>query len=150
PTNNTTSVTETPHLADLVVTKVVDDPTPNVGDIVTFVVTVADAGPDTATGVQLTDLLPAGLTFVASTPSQGTYNATTGLWDVGTLANGTEANLQIQARVVSPNAQTNIARVSHADQFDPQPGNNRSSATETPQKADLAVNKTVSNPTPNV
>ena len=31
-------------------------------------------GPDAATGVQVTDLLPAGLTFVTATPSQGTYD----------------------------------------------------------------------------
>jgi uncharacterized repeat protein (TIGR01451 family) len=148
--NNTASATETPQKADLVVTKTVDDTSPNVGDIVTFVVTVADTGPDAATGVQLTDLLPAGLSLVSSTPSQGTYTTTSGLWNVGTLTNGGSATLQLQARVVSPAAQTNTARVTGTDQFDPSPGNNSGSATETPQQADLQVTKTVDNPTPNV
>ena len=52
--------------------------------------------------------------------------------------------------MVSPGAQTNTATISDADQFDPNTGNNSASATETPQQADLAVTKTVSNPTPNV
>ena len=44
-------------------TKTVSDATPNVGDQITFTVTLSNQGPDAATGVQVTDLLPAGLTF---------------------------------------------------------------------------------------
>src|SRR5262249_38493084 len=101
-------------------------------------------------GVQVSDLLPAGLAFVSATPSQGTYDSAAGLWSVGDLANSAAATLQIQATVNSPAAQTNTARVSHAHQFDPDPGNNTSSATATPQQADLAVGKSVSDATPNV
>ena len=64
--NNTASATETPQQADLSVTKTVSDATPNVGDQITFTVTLTNQGPDTATGVQVTDLLPAGLTFVSA------------------------------------------------------------------------------------
>jgi large repetitive protein len=61
-------------MADLSVTKTVSDATPNVGDQITFTVTLTNAGPDAATGVQVTDLLPAGLSFVNATPGQGTYD----------------------------------------------------------------------------
>ena len=64
--------------ADLSVTKTVSDATPNVGDQITFTVTLSNQGPDAATGVEVTDLLPAGLTFVSATPSQGTYNNVSG------------------------------------------------------------------------
>jgi uncharacterized repeat protein (TIGR01451 family) len=136
--------------ADLSVLKTVNNPTPNVGDQITFTVTLSDLGPSTATGVQLTDLLPAGLTFVSATTSQGTYSFSTGSWDVGTVSPGAPQTLSITATVVSPDAQTNTGTIGAADQFDPDTGNNTDSATETPQQADLFVSKTVSNATPNV
>ena len=87
------------------------------------------SGTGTATGVTVTDLLPAGLTLVNSNPSQGSYVAATGLWTVGGLANGATATLTLQATVVSPLAQTNTATITHADQFDPDTGNNTASTT---------------------
>src|SRR5207253_5942744 len=99
---------------------------------------------------QATDTLPAGLSFVSANPSQGAYNNTTGLWTVGTVTTAASQTLQILARVVSPNAQTNTAAISRADQFDPNTANNSAGVTETPQQADLGVTKTVSNATPNV
>jgi len=148
--NNQASATVTPQQADLAVGKRVDDPRPNVGETITFFVTLGNRGPDAATNVQLTDHLPAGLTFVSYMASQGTYNSATGVWTVGTLANGGMATLQLRAMVVSPNAQTNTATISHSDQFDPDQGRNQASVTVTPQQADLVVGKQVSNPTPNV
>src|SRR5207302_589981 len=98
-----------------------------------------------------TDLLPAGLTFVSAAPSGATtYNSATGLWTIGTVANGASVTLTITATVTASTATTNTASVTRSDQFDPNSGNNSASATETPQRADLAVTKTVSNATPNV
>ena len=48
------------------VRKSVSNPTPNVGDTITFTVSLTNGGPDAATGVQIADLLPAGLSFVSS------------------------------------------------------------------------------------
>ena len=149
--NNTASATETPQqAADLLLIKSVSDATPNVGDQIVYTITVFDAGPDAATGVQVTDLLPAGLTFVSATPSQGSYDNVSGVWTVGTVSPGVPQTLSITATVVSPAAQTNTGTISDADQFDPNTGNNTASATETPQQADLSVSKTVSDATPNV
>jgi uncharacterized repeat protein (TIGR01451 family)/fimbrial isopeptide formation D2 family protein len=150
PNNNTGSASVTPQQADLAIVKTVSDMTPNVGDTVTFTVTLSNLGPDTATNVTVTDPLPAGLTLVQATPSQGTYVAGTGVWTVGTVTTTTPLTLVIMATVVSPNAETNTATITHSDQFDPNPNNNTNSATVTPQQADLAIVKTVSNMTPNV
>jgi uncharacterized repeat protein (TIGR01451 family) len=139
-----------PQQADLALSKTVNDPTPKVGDTVTFTVILTNHGPDPATNVQVSDLPPPGLAFVSATPSQGVYSASTGIWTVGTLVNGAQAVLLIQEQVVSPNPATNTVTVSHADQFDPDPANNSSSASVTPQQADLAVTKTVNNFQPNV
>ena len=149
-TNNTASATETPQQADLSLGKTVSNPRPNVGDTITFTITLTNAGPDAATNVEVNDLLPSGLSFLTAVPSQGAYAAATGIWVVGTVTPGAPQTLQIEARVDSPAAQTNTATITQADQFDPQTGNNTSSATETPQQSDLALTKTVSNARPNV
>jgi uncharacterized repeat protein (TIGR01451 family) len=106
----------------------VSDATPNVGDTITFTVTLSNQGPDAAAGVQVTDLLPAGLTFFSATPSQGTYDNVSGVWTVGTVSSGGSQTLLIQATVVSPAALTNTGTISDADQFDPDAANNTASA----------------------
>jgi uncharacterized repeat protein (TIGR01451 family) len=116
-------------LADLAIIKSVNDETPKVGDTITFTVTLRDNGPSDATGVQVTDLLPAGLGLVGSNPSQGSYNPATGVWTVGMVANGAAATLVVQALAVSPGAETNTATISHADQIDTNTANNTSSVS---------------------
>src|SRR5262249_24144448 len=49
-----------------------------------------------------------------------------------------------------PSPQTNTATITHTDSVDPNAANNQASAAETPQQADLAVAKAVSNARPNV
>src|SRR5262249_19172111 len=89
------------------------------------------------------------LSFVAATVSQGAYDSVSGTWVVGTVLPGTPQTLQIQARVASPDPQTNTATVTGADQFDPNPTNDSASATETPQQADLQLTKAARNSPPN-
>jgi uncharacterized repeat protein (TIGR01451 family) len=108
----------TPMQIDLSVVKDVDNPTPNVGENVTFTITVTNAGPDTATNVTLGDTLPAGLTYV-SDDAQGAFHSGTGTWTVGTLPVGGSASLHITAQVVAGGEQTNTAQVTAADQYDP-------------------------------
>jgi uncharacterized repeat protein (TIGR01451 family) len=155
--NNTDDSTVTTREADLAVVKTVDDATPNVGDTITFVVTLSNDGPDAANNVEVTEQFPtAGLQFLSATPSQGTYDTGTGVWTVGAVASGDAETLTISARVLAPavntvpSAQTNVATVTKADEHDPNPGNNTGSATETPKYADLGVKKTTSNVQPNV
>lgn len=148
PGNNTDSVTETPKYADLKVEKVVDDARPNVGDTITFTVTLSNLGKDTATDVTIADALPAGLAFLSATPDQGSYDEGTGIWDVGSLAASGSTTLTITALVVSGVAQTNVATVASAREFDPDPTNNTGSATETPLSAELSVTKSVVSATP--
>jgi uncharacterized repeat protein (TIGR01451 family) len=150
PSNNTATISTLPMQADLELVKRVNNPRPNVGDVITYTVTLTDNGPNNATGVVVSDPLPAGLRFVFASPSQGTYNSATGIWTVGTVTTAAPQTLQIMATVVSPDAQTNTATITHADQFDPNPNNNSSSTTVTPQVADLMLSKTVDNPSPNI
>jgi uncharacterized repeat protein (TIGR01451 family) len=121
-----------PPQADLQVVKTVSNPTPVLGDLVTFTVALTNLGPDAATNVVVQDLLPAGLAFVSAAPSQGIYIPAGGLWVVGTVPAGATATLGITAAVVGAGAETNTAAVEHSDQFDPDPSNNASSASVAP------------------
>ena len=157
PSNNTDSVDETPLYADLLVDKQVSAPTPNVGDIITYTISVTNNGNDDATDVILTDTLHtlSGLSITGTpAPTVGTFDKTTGTWNIGKIPNGKTVTLSIQAKVLTPTtgnpvAQTNTATVT-AKQYDPDPSNNTDSATETPKYADLKVTKTVDQPAPNV
>jgi uncharacterized repeat protein (TIGR01451 family) len=134
--------------ADLAVTKTVDNPTPNVGQNVTFTITVTNHGPDIATGVTISDPLAAGLSFVSYAASSGGYNSGTGLWTVGTVAVGTPQTLTVTVAVTATGELVNTASIAHSDQFDPVPGNNSDSVAVRPAEADLALTKTVNDPTP--
>jgi len=48
----------TPQVADLELVKTVSDNTPNVGDVITYTVTVENLGPNDATGVAVEDIIP--------------------------------------------------------------------------------------------
>ena len=148
--NDTASASVTGQSADVVITKVVDNPTPNLGSNVTFTVVANNAGPGSATGVAVTDVLPAGLAFVSATPSSGTYDPSTGVWTIGNLANGSSATLAVVATVRSTSPVTNLATKSAQDQPDPVIGNNSASAIVTGQAADIAVTQVVSSATPAV
>src|SRR5262249_55001149 len=121
-------------------------------------ITLHNAGPSDATGVAVTDLLPAGLAFSGANASTGSYDQATGVWTVGTVGNGTSETLKIQARVTNPAAITNIAEVSASDDPDPNstPNNHNpaeddeASVTVTPQLANLSLSKAVNDARPNV
>jgi len=151
------SLSLTAQTADLSVTKTVVDASPNVGQQVVFNLTVRNAGPDAATGVEVTDRLPNGISFVSAAPSQGTYDTATGRWVVGSLNSSIQATMQLIGRIDVPGAKTNTAELTAADQFDPDstPGNgqatedDQASVTVTPPTVDLSLEKTVANPRPN-
>jgi choice-of-anchor A domain-containing protein/uncharacterized repeat protein (TIGR01451 family) len=134
---------DAPPAADLSVEKVVNDTTPDVGDTVIFMVVVTNHGPDDATNVVVGDRLPAGLTFLSSLVSQGSYDPAAGVWTVGDIPTLRAAILLFRVQVASPDVHTNVAAISHSDQFDPDPSNNRDSATITPERADIALTKVV-------
>ncbi len=117
--------------ADIGLTKSVSDPTPAVGTNVTFTVTAHNSGPNATTSLQVTDPVPAGLTFVSASPSQGTYNAGTGVWDVGALGVGSSATLQLVVTVNGTTPVTNTAMRTASSPLDPNPANDSASSVVT-------------------
>ncbi len=145
------SASVTTQEADLSLSKAVDNDRPDVGDEVVFTVVLANGGPDAATGVEVEDALPGGLSLVSASADRGSYSA--GTWSVGTVPGGEDATLTITASVDGPGSFTNTAQVHAADQHDPDstPGNgvvdedDQASVSVTTQEADLSLSKTVDN-----
>lgn len=110
---------------DLSLTKVIDTSPPLVSDNVRFTLTVTNDGPSDATGVEVTDLLPSGYNYVTDNGG-GAYNEVTGVWNVGALANGNSASLEILAKVNASGDYDNIAEITGHDQtdIDSTPNNN--------------------------
>ena len=141
PTNNTAFSVTTPRVADLSIVKSVNDPTPNLDDIVTFTVTVTNTGPDVASSPVVYDPLPPGLTYVSARPTLGTYDPDAGQWQLPNLLSGQTATLTLQARVVGPGVLPNTATV-NAPEFDPDTINNSATATVTPvQRHGLGIRR---------
>jgi len=83
---------------------------PSVGDTVTFEITVTNNGTDDASGITLTDVLPAGLTPTIDngTVSTGIYNSGDGTWIITNLAAvGGSATLTLEG-VVDAGQEGNI------------------------------------------
>lgn len=75
--------------------------TPVEGDTVTYQIVVTNNGNINATNVNLTDVLPAGLTATANNGAvtAGSYDAGTGVWTIPLLAIGASATLTIEGTV---------------------------------------------------
>ncbi len=103
---------------DLAVTKTVDDSTPKEGTDIIYTLSVTNNGPENATNVSITDILPAGVTYVSD---DGSYDSGTGVWTIGNLNNGSSATLNITANVNSGtngSTITNTITAINADQTD--------------------------------
>ena len=85
--------------ADLELIKTSNKTVVRPGESMTYTLTLTNKGPGSAPSVKVRDQIPAGLTFVSAAPSVGTYNSSTGIWDVGDLANGASATLTITVTV---------------------------------------------------
>jgi uncharacterized repeat protein (TIGR01451 family)/uncharacterized delta-60 repeat protein len=113
--------------ADLALTKT-SSADPTVGDALTYTLTVTNLGPDAAANVTLTDELAATLVSPTTNPSQGTC-ALTGsavACDLGPLASGATATVEISATPIRGGSVANSATVS-ASTHDPDLANNTAS-----------------------
>ena len=109
--------------SDLEITKSVSNDTPNYNDVITWSIVVKNNGPDDATGVEVSDILPESLIWNEDN-SNGKYNPETGLWDIGELARGASITLNIICQVNATGLTTNYASVT-CKEYDYNPANNR-------------------------
>ncbi len=132
--------------ADLAVIKKVSPRAAAVGDTVRFSVRVNNNGPDGATGVTVSDPLPAGLTFLSAGVEVGNYNSGSGVWTVGDVNTQDSLSMVVFARVNVSDPVKNIATVIAGDQIDSYAGNNVASAVVNAEETDLSVTNVVDNP----
>ncbi len=158
-TNNTSTANLNLPEADLSIAKSAVPATVNAGENVTYTIVVTNNGPDAAAGVQVTDPLPLGVTFVrgyiGADPGVGNpdtrvaFNAAnrTVTANVGALANQATSTLTVIVTVPA-NADSplsNTATVSLTPDIDNNPGNDQSTAPTALQRSvDVGITKTAS------
>ncbi len=114
---------------DLALDKTINTNTAMIGDAVTFTITVTNEGPGDATGVEVTDVLPADLVYAGvNTASVGTFDGTT--WIIGDLANGDMATLDLTVTVTADGVFVNEAEITATNEIDTDSTPNNDDPTE--------------------
>ena len=131
-----------------------DSPDPaTVGKTLTYAIKVRNNGASNATGVTLTDPLPATVNFASATAKKGIcFQSVPGtvVCSIGSMGIGASVDIQIKVTPQTAGTITNTATV-QSDQVDSNPANDSASATTTVNpSADLAITKSVSPSTPHV
>ena len=115
-----------------------DTPDPvRLGQNLTYTVTITNNGPSDATGVTLNDTLPAGVSFVSATPTQGSCGGTsTVACNLGDLSNGASAMVTI---IVTPTLAGGLSNTVTVAADDPNPPNNTVTAETTVNPKQFAL-----------
>lgn len=155
PSNNLAQVpfTVSQKLSDLGLRMLVNKTSAFKRDTLTYTLILTNDGPREATGVQVSDTLPFGLTFLRSEATRGSYDLERGLWNVGDMPVDAADTLRLHAEVTTDQTGTvvNRARVSRiVDGGDANTSNNSAqlSVAIVPRLADLGLAMTVDKASP--
>ncbi|HEV2863822.1 MAG TPA: SBBP repeat-containing protein [Pyrinomonadaceae bacterium] len=123
---------------------IADSPDPvALGADLTYTIGVRNRGDLPATGVTLTDVLPAGMTFVSATTSKGSCSGTTTVvCDLGTVGGGELVTVTVVVKPPAVRLFINGVSV-NLNETDADPSNNVASAATTVDFADIALTKSV-------
>jgi uncharacterized repeat protein (TIGR01451 family) len=141
--------------ADLEITKTDNQTTTIPGKAIGYLLTVKNNGPSSVNSVTVTDTLPPTIQGpIVFTPTEGTYDASTGLWTGLNLAAGQSTTLTVEG-TVSPTATGTLANTATvappAGVVDSINTNNSSTDTDTlTPTADLSITKTDGNTAINI
>ncbi|MDY9922383.1 MAG: DUF11 domain-containing protein, partial [Methanobacterium sp.] len=138
-TNNETNTTITiPPASDLGIAINVNDAHPKYLDFVEFTMTAHNYGPDDAPNAKVYFTAPAGLRYI-SDDTNGSFNSTTGLWSIGYMATNTMAVMHLIMQAMVSDVQMTVeAVITDPDPnlasgfYDPNPDNNRATASVSP------------------
>jgi uncharacterized repeat protein (TIGR01451 family) len=135
-----TSTVSVPLPADVAVAKSVQPQLAQVGDTVTYVITVTNLGPVLAQGVLLSDPIPAGLTPLST--GAGCALTPALACTIGDLAVGASVEVTVAARIATASGMIiNTANVTSST-TDVNPANNQASAVVDVRVPVLVLNKT--------
>ena len=107
---NSTNITVKPVI-DLVINKTVNKTDVQVGDTVTYTITVKNNGPSNATGVYVIDKLDKRLKLIKVIKTQGNYDNVTGKWTIGNITNGGNVTLKLIVQILTNGTIPNFANV---------------------------------------
>ncbi|SFL67201.1 conserved repeat domain-containing protein, partial [Methanobrevibacter olleyae] len=95
-TSNATNNNVSLNNVTLRVTKVSDKSVANVGDKVTYIITVVNVGSTSANGVSVSELIPKGLTLINNSWNTNKWTKAGNVWTlVGALNGGSSATLKL-------------------------------------------------------
>jgi gliding motility-associated-like protein/uncharacterized repeat protein (TIGR01451 family) len=118
--------------SDLTITKTVDNLTPSIDDNVTFTITVNNVGSSQILDVVVNEFLQSGYQFVSATPSTGTYNNLSGVWNIPIINANESVTLVIIAKVLPTGNYTNTATIITSNPIDSDTTNNSAEVTTEP------------------
>ncbi|WP_220607851.1 DUF11 domain-containing protein [Methanobrevibacter oralis] len=145
--NNDSEIIDVPPACDISVTKEVNNKTPFYGDKITWIITITNNGPNTASGVVVNDDLPSGLILTNYTASKGTYNK--GIWSINSLNKGESQILTITCIINELGETTNFVDAT-ANEYDWNLSNNYANESiNTDPICDLSIEKLVNQTNPN-
>ena len=122
------SLTIQPYIrSDLYLGLVFSTSTPAAGSSMTHTVTLYNNGPSTASGVEISYPLPAGLVYISD--NQGTYDPDTGIWQVSSQSPASNRSLVLTVVPLRTTLFSMIAEIVAADQADPSCGGGLHSTT---------------------
>jgi uncharacterized repeat protein (TIGR01451 family) len=129
--------------ADLTVTKSAPPGEVYEGDVLPYLIEVANLGPQVASSVILTDTLPAG-TALVSAPDECGYSSGEVVCGLGDLEAESHSQFVIEVEIGTTGFITNTVEV-RADQLDPNPDNDRfETVNMVIPRVDLVVSKSAS------
>ncbi|MBI6116760.1 Ig-like domain-containing protein [Salegentibacter maritimus] len=105
--------------SDLSISKTVDNENPNIGDEITFTITVSNVGNYPFEDIQVSDDLPSGYRYISSTATFGSYSSVSGRWSIPELPGDETATIEIIVEVLPEGDYRNVAVLEDSSPTDP-------------------------------
>ena len=109
--NHANKTVKVKDFVDLKATKTANVKVIKIGGKVIWTITVTNQGTLNATNVKAIDRLSKSLKYLSYTSTKGTYNPSTGEWNIGDLNSGETATLTLTTKVLKQGKITNVVAV---------------------------------------